>query len=493
MPQKQSERNALVDSKTTVLDLSDDCLISIFNYLKILDLVSVHAACKHFERSAEYCFQLNYKDIHIWTIENDLGEEYYVLEAKNHPLNYVNIFIDAEEPIVKMFKIFGKSIISLKLAKGTRCHGLSEFLYAANDYCGDNLKCVTLERMSMSQFIRIENLTNLGKRLECLRIISCLHYGISEDVDKLTQFLSLYTNLKQLTIIETTIHWPQSLLKGIHGNLEKLSLKSYGYSRIRSDEMCAFLRNHQRLKTLKGFGYLIPTTKVLKHLCKIEMISLDLTKLSQYELKEIDWIGLFQLKKLKRLELYSELETTIIDLNCAHSSSNKMSRPKTNIETLGMETEGIEQLFHLLTFFSYQRLKKLMVSFYVDCNFISISQCGAVTWKEIAKNCDNLEELYCFNVTPNSMNAVLKLVKSAKSLKSLHLYDCRIGAEEVLRLAGVQKEKKSVLILKHNCKETSLYKPKPTNLDVKSGILEVEYVKYISPRGFADSDFFEKI
>lgn len=493
MSNKQNEGITLdraLDSETIILDLPDDCLIPIFNYLGILDLVSVHIACEHFQPAAEYSFQLDYKEINVCTIENAKCENSYVLNCKNRPMNHVEVFSpNAEETIKNMFKIFGKSITSLQLHERIQSPGLSQFLYAANDHCSKNLKCITLEAIPISYFNRHENLTDLGKHLESLQI---WNYRDDRPCDELNKFLTIFTGLEELTI-SVLRSKPEPILKGIHGSLEKLTLGIYEYD-ITSEEISEFLKNHQRLKIFKSFGSFIPTTETLNHVSNIEMIMLDISNLTSFALEQINWIGLLQLNNLKRLEVYFGLKANINFHNSGHSSFDKTSRPKTSIETLGVNVSTTKQLTDLLSFFHYQSLKKLMV--YFEHNYSDDIQYQVDTWEKIAKNSEKLNELYLYSVSsPASINVVLELVKIAKSLKYLHLCDSSISNHDVSRLAKVQKEKKSLLIVKHSYPGKCLSQQKAAYSNVEPEILKVEvFASDLSiSLNYFSNDLFKKI
>lgn len=125
-----------------ILDLPDDCLISIFNRFAVRDLLSVHKTCKRFSYVAQRCFSLSHREVEIAFRENYNGETDYGFTLST---GYgCDLFDNTDfNNLHTIFKFFGKSMSRLfirqKLDSEEAVPEIRFVLRWADEYCGENL------------------------------------------------------------------------------------------------------------------------------------------------------------------------------------------------------------------------------------------------------------------------------------------------------------------------------------------------------------------
>lgn len=377
IPKKRRTTTELV-SDMIIVDLPDDCLVTILNLLDILDLVSVHSTCKRLRASAGQSFLERYKELHFAFYDDyacNLGFQLRLPHQEEYDMmTYYNM-----TDIKKMLSSFGNYVTALGIRSESGSTDVPIILDLAKDYCGENLKSITLEhnQIDKSQLVGLKGLLKNLDRLE-------LHHGIKSEV--FGECMSYCENLKELIITEWTSS--DSLLQNIRiPNLEKFIFQVeegfFLFNEVVEDEdededvdadeddirnldlarkknVFDFLEYHSNLETIEMHELLLPTPEYLVRLTNVESLLIDLRHVKNNDFVEIDWNGLFQLKSLKYLHLYlnAELRTLF------HKQLSMItSKPVSNIQTLIVEINHLKEWIDLFGTFTYNKLKKLAISF----------------------------------------------------------------------------------------------------------------------------------
>lgn len=289
-----------IEIDLTIMDLSNDCLISIFNELRASDLVSVYECCKYFQPAAEYCFSKRYSEMklcHIFSLGPSNSPYKRKIPSYCYFMNYrlaeANIHWYDENSvkyniIFKAIRYFGIYLKKINFVQ-RMLNGSFPILKAASIYCGENLKSLQLGNFEVDDITRIDEIGNLFKRVEKL----CVDLLDSANFEKI---LDHCVNLKELRTVNVVL--TDSILQRTFRNLEKFEFIRPRYGVHGSTSFNKFLKNHPNLKYINVGDLLLGTTARLNLLENIEAITLDLYS------NQIDWVKLFQMPKLKTIKLY---------------------------------------------------------------------------------------------------------------------------------------------------------------------------------------------
>lgn len=408
-------------NETTILDLPDECLIEIFNYIiDFDDLISVHEACEHFQRAAEYQFWREIK--HITILYNSNNIFYMRVNGRNgENRNRAAVF--------NVFKRFGSCITSLGLSvkSAEAQRDIQTVLAMVQTYCGVRLKSLCLQNVCITD-LNLRDFRHLLRNLEKLELISFSEYIFPNEsqtdgsiiVSRLEECINYCENLKELSIDGDSEY---SLPRRMHSKVEKFTICLW-HEGIKRATVREFFKNHQDLKAIRVHYFPNALLDCLEYMNNVDSLYVDVMPTSVSN--KIDWIRLFHLPNLKRLELY------LNEITYRSLVKKVTTKPITNIETLELRISfnGMDMAYGLLTIFTYKNLKRLVIG----------GNEGDRPRPELnmSKNFDQLEGL-CFLST--SIDVLIDFVRRANSLKVLCVPWCKISYGDLIRLAKIQQVK----------------------------------------------------
>lgn len=399
-------------------DLSDEILFEIFKNLPIYDLMSILNTCKRVRRVVDYCISTNHKNIQIDISEYSL---LYINCDLHHPIS--------KNRLVTFFTNFGKYLKTLEIRDGDGESDLTWILHLVNRFCSKNLKSLVLENGSV----------DVGQSDQFSDLFKNLKKFHSKCVKNIEKCLNCCENLVELSV-QTAKATNNSLLANTYPELERI-VYDFNESTVEPEEVLEFLKNHSKLKLIKLSNLLPPTARYLKHIKNVETLFIDVGAMAIIDSNTIDWIQLFQLDNLKQLELKLTRDTI-------HSSlGTVIANPSTKIETLALKVFHLNDVLDLLQAFTYENLKKLVVSSYLFTKMWYRS--NAELTDSYTKALENIEELHFLDFSENFFNEfVLPLVKNAGILKRLLLEPKQpLTFVSLRKLAGIQTDKQDKLIV----------------------------------------------
>lgn len=201
--------------KLTILDLSDDCLNYIFDYLNVKDVCAVSNVCNVMKNAAEYHFSQKYKNFKF------------------------NRYAPTED-VKNVLKCFGGVIESINLPEYVSPHNNSTFETLSKyvvKYCRENLNDLQLNEFSLASVMsHFKNLNSL-KRLKLEHCESIVQGWEATS--------SGFAQLKELVLVESSDFLENGIILPV---LEKFQLDCT----YRTDQMFVlyeFIRNHKKLNT----------------------------------------------------------------------------------------------------------------------------------------------------------------------------------------------------------------------------------------------------
>lgn len=188
--------HVVLPSKPSLLMLNPDCLLQLFAYLHIDDLIAIAEVNSTLKSWAKYYFRLKYRHFNCLSLMKDCP-------------------VSADQ-MKKVLSNFGDQIVSLNMPSNifiksrTICMDL---LLWAKRYCSVNVTALTLEEIELKDHLRA-SLISLFKYVETLELIN------SDFTPFEWQFAE---NLKCLKIESTKVNWEQ-LSNTYFANLEDVHL-----------------------------------------------------------------------------------------------------------------------------------------------------------------------------------------------------------------------------------------------------------------------------
>lgn len=422
-------QNAVPSSEDIqLIDLPDECLSMIFDNLCFLDLHSVFQTCRRFGPSAVYSTRSANKAVRIASTPKDRG--HYYVEVDQSPFGWrAQNFSDLKN----LFENLGDCIRSLELFAGN-ASDMTQILLLANQYCGVNLKSLSLELVVLGEN-RIDDFANVFKHLETLRLENTT---ISDTVI----FMRTYKTILQNAALRKCLGYCQ--------NLKELTVLGTIFD---GEDTRILLELHPKLKSIKVPGIFLPIPQYLNHLSSSETLLVDLKTMPLTTLQQIDWTKLFQLENLSHLELMLKKTTPLTDL-----SLRLPENPSTNIQTLVLKTYHFNDVYDILTSFTYTNLKKLVIYFDYRCLKSGHNQKPPES-QQLIRNLRNVEDLQLIMFTRGMLNdwigALVRNTPNLKRLTLLPLIGMQISLDDVGQLVEIQKVKNRLLKVYH---ESSMWR-----------------------------------
>lgn len=414
-----------------LVNLPDDCLISIFKELNVFDLLSVHITCRRLHTIGKYCINLLHNTVFIELIDDNIY---------NVQINGTSSCRTTVSGLLKLFKQIGKSISFLKLQGQNSSNTLdaAPIFDMVDEHCGERLKALSLLFVAVEKN-SITKYRNVFKRLEKLHL---------EGKSGLAKFVTYPKNLRELTITTSNAGSNVFLTK----NYPNLGMFNYCFgknTRVTTDDAAEFFKNHPNLKCIRLWKVLIPIPQCLNHLQNVETLLIDLDPVSVADLQRVDWITLFQLKNLKTLQL-------VLNEHDLGPSLNQVKRRcVSNIECLDLKIYHFKDVSDLLNTFIFNNLKELKITF----DLISLRTIGEVSPEMIqsfSQNLRNIESL-AFKDFPKDFYKlfILELVRNSPNLKVLTLFPIfmqEITADDLLCLTRMNiSDRPSLTVNFGNC------------------------------------------
>lgn len=415
-------------SNRNLLHLPDECLIDIFSYLSLFDLIHVHSTCKRFQAIFIEKYSKNVEKIEIKC--NTITDYELILVTKYGNEQQVILRPDLDD----LFKT-----------------------------CGIYIRTIILNENNESDLTETSEISSRRNHRYLLLLPSN---------SSIIHHINLLKNLKSLTI--NGFRKYELLPKIINSKLEEF------YYNICYDEipdLITFLQNNPNLKTLKTLQMSSLTTELLDYFKNIEKISINMGRLNDDKTETMTQV--FQLQQLKQLELISYKSTE----HLIKMIKDAVSHPELEIEVLALKLSSFRTVISLLNTYSFPFLKKLVL-----CNDFLLDGSADVDPDDISVIGDwlvNIEELHFIDFTRDFFNKfILQYVNYAIDVKTLVLLPKTardIRSDDLCRLAEVQMIKRMKLRVEYeNCLSRTIKMLEKTQ---SNGIAE-EYLEFVNIRTY---------
>lgn len=414
-------------SDLKITDLPDDCLIKIFNFISMTDLLAMYKTHSQFESPAIKSFSNNFKHLQLEPIS---GNKAYLYPQYKRTFCSISSFKNYGAEI---FEVFGSAIQSLKIM--SMCwHKIdtTEILSILNEHNSPHFKCLHLSGVTIDD-TKIASLRNVFRYLEEFRVEKSLSNTALE------RCINSCNNLKSLSVIgrKNIYH---SMLPRHCPQLEKIFYASRR-NKLKLTNLGEFLQRCSNLKFIKIRKMFTPTMECLKYLENVEMLSVDLRSVNLEDLKQVDFKDLLQLRSLKRLELFSYENIAV--------AIKQGERVNTNIEELALNIWSMDDACCILNAFTYTNLKKLSIA-YLSENVWGNDNFTSAVIEGFSQNLDNLEEIQLSNFSEQFENLIL-FVKYARHVKRLILLPKKRGiafsVQQIVCIHQAQRPKQTQLTI----------------------------------------------
>lgn len=382
-----------MNDKVRLLDLNDDCLLEIFNYLSTEDLCAIKLTNQRLWNLAEYYFQSFYLNKEkVVRLKNLAGGRLKVV------LKHCGEF--ARHLVIESPRRYSDLDDFNENGSG-QCDTYISHLIA--EYCTDKLKTLRLDNVYISGFASC-NLTSVLNNLLAIDLYKC--YG---DAD---QFMSHCANIQAISQRNCAFFLTVDrnyLLQNEHRNLRQLVIHNENQTDLVPEVLLLFFASARSLTSFHYINRYAPTptdmlptiiqsAEHLKELC-IELETFSPTFIS-------DLRCLHQLANLKRLEFNTdEIPVT----SFIHELALNNSLECIGISDLCLD-EGLCQAFIKMTNLKVLKLISSLRSFDDFCRLIS------------ARLAD-LEELYLVQCAEFYFVDLMAFVESCPKLKLLYLFE----------------------------------------------------------------------
>lgn len=372
-----SESTESDTSEVTILDLNDDCLREICDYLDLMNLCAFADVCSRFKQNAQAKFRgMDVKDVdkHTWTELPDIAK-------------------------YRLVRNFGQSITSLAAVALKRNNEYIVLMIIR--YCGNALKSLTLQNFRINAY--------LGERL--MSLVSLLDkFGITECHCQPSFCERLPMHSQKLRELEFKFEsYSQYSNVFVLGGLPKPFPKLDKFTMVdwEARDLRPFLEKNQQLSSINlesVNGNEDHFQLVAKHLPTVEHMGIVISKSWRLDGHK----NLNKLMALKSLRLKCHrpnYDATIRELLA------KMAAVNIPIETLELMTcPSNKALFAVIP--KFEKLKTLRLFDMTGLQFT-----------ELITLCNDLDELteLCVRTDQNDfMPDILRLVRSAKKLQKFH-------------------------------------------------------------------------
>lgn len=400
---------------TTIVDLNDDCLREICDYLNLTELCIFADVCSRFKQNAQAKFRsLKTKDVskEVWIDMPDIAK-------------------------YRMLRNFGASITSLIAVALKRNNEYLVLMIIR--HCGEALKALTLHSFRINAYLG-ERLLSLIARLEKFGIIEChcqpsfcerlpFHSSNLRELEFKFEYYSQCSNVFVLGGL------PQTFPK----------LESFSMVDLENRDLKAFLIKNRQLKTINlesANGNEDNFSLIAEHLPTLENLGIVVSKRWNIE----NHGNLRRMSALKSLVMKSHRSTNV------DSILTKMSAEKVPIENLELiKCPGNKGLLMVIPKFEKIKVLRLM-----DVEYVKVP--------DVVKLCNRLEdltELLFRTDTSLPIPDILTLIRSGKKLQKLHLqkknWDLAIDTDTYMKIVDIIKMRRNahkhlelVLMGKHN-------------------------------------------
>lgn len=365
--------NEEIAPELSLLDLNDDCLREICDYLDLTDLCTVADVCERFKQAAQAKFRsLKVKDVKkdVWVDLPDIAK-------------------------YRLLRNFGPSITSL-VAVALKKNNEYLVLMIIR-YCGEALKALTLHSFRINAYLG-ERLLSLIARLEKFGIIEC-HCQPSfcerlpansmnlRELEFKFEYYSQYSNVFVLGGL------PQTFPK----------LETFSIVDLENRDLKAFLIKNRQLKTINlesANGNEDHFSLIAEHLPNIENLGMVVAKRWNMD----NHSNIRKMSALKSLLLKSHRSADV------NGILKKMATANVPIETLELIKCPSNELLKLIP--GFQKLKVLRL---VDVENLKLPDV-----LKMCKTLDDLTELQYRTDTTCSIPDLLTLIRSVRKLQKLN-------------------------------------------------------------------------
>lgn len=292
--ESKKSKAVLPNKTTTILDLNDDCLETVFSYMHPLDLYEVKKTCSRFASVADDTFRQQYR-LQTFACSSSFNER----TIRNSSTLLLS---------PRMLRAFGKHLYGLLV---WRPHHAKywEFIFG---HCAQ-LKVLVLFGSDLRQFKQLENSVEQPK-LDNLQFYECC--GSDEDFKRIIGF---FKNLKQLTVKETNFledsrgtflqqHFPQLKMINVDAHCAEVQLTEFLRSNSQLERFHSSYKSHYKvLGTLAKYCQNTVSVSIQPRVDCLGVFSV------QEHSEEI--MSISRLEKLKELKLWCNNEpiTSIIE------------------------------------------------------------------------------------------------------------------------------------------------------------------------------------
>lgn len=397
---------------TNVLDLDDDCIQEIFDYLNVMDLSSVAAACQRFKENAQKRFAVNHKSLHF-------------LEISTLDANGMVRFMQSFGPFIEKLEVclyFLPNPIQIGFSELLLCHFTA-------------LKELTLHYFTLDGNF-LEKLKPLFGRLTKLRLYKC------EVSNAFSEVLASCKELTKIKIIESCVG--HSIWPPVH--LPKLgSISNLGVYSPHASNLPKFWECNPQLKKIElqfeGASTDDQYFPAIANYVSIEKLVLSVPSdywddLERAYINLDGYIPLLnQLSAMKKLKIFASIEThQFIPPDSIAKLLRGLVSAKVPLEHLKLETRVFDRAI-ATAILDLRTLKTLCL----------ITNENIPHLLQICEKLDELSDLRVESYTnlPMSPEVLPNLLRAAKKLQRITVKDIvvTITAEIYDEMLGIAKER----------------------------------------------------
>lgn len=379
--------NPYEPNSTSLLRLSDDCLLHIISFLPVLELCNVRDTCQRLQILADYYFSRMHKSLNFGSrsIKNDETAGWYT-----------------QEETKAILSSFGRQIETLTVNADYFSAKPEEVLKTINDYCDNScLRHLKLIKFSFDENV-IDNCPQLFSVLEKLTIDKCfVDDQFFERLFRKCASLQYLELIRQFNVDGTCLMHSYPTLRGF----SLISNDNFDPLRVHS-----FFEQNPQLCVLKLIGCNFVDDEIF------EIIADNLIELQCLSLRVVHVTSNFcqNLLHLLRLQHLRELEFNC----CVQNIDNFISGlAMTNrIESLGISSaELTAELCNRICNLKNLEVLKLMTVYDTE---------QSRSLKSIATHLPKLKELHVVECEPIKFAEIIEFVENAPRLEKLVLNQC---------------------------------------------------------------------
>ncbi|KAK0161351.1 hypothetical protein PV327_009829 [Microctonus hyperodae] len=405
-------------------ELNDDCLLDIFSYLSIVDVIQAEKVCKRWKRLCQQSWKavesLEYEN-KKWKLEKKyFGEKIHEGMCMNNLTNILRScgsFIKYFRMInLTPFEYSSKDCKSPLSIVAQFCKNLVEINIqtinspSAIEICTLANNCKELKKISLGQFNEEleKDLSLLLNNNKKLTYFSLSHEcGSNNMTGEFLEYISADT-IEEIHIRRSEKAKPDYFISALK-KFKHLQSFTYGPNGFFNDAFMETIGNTKSLiylSTISGLYKFSNSINSLANLVNLEKLILN----CNYQLQD---------DNLKNISNYCK-QLELLEINFCHTITDR----------------GIE---------SISNLKKLKV-LKMDGLYVTDGPIGNLP--------DSLEILTCFGCEKIKDNGVIKLIKKASNLKQLNVFLCSITNVTIKAANEVTSKRTNNIILEINIDET---------------------------------------